>query len=100
MKITKVDIYLLDAGVQKASRRPIVCRVHTDECIYGDGEAGVAYGSGANAAFGMIKDLAPLIIGKDPMNVEPIWESLLKTTFWGQGAGPLSFQESARSTSR
>ena len=91
MKITKVDIYLLDAGAQKASRRPIVCRIHTDEGIYGDGEAGVAYGSGSNAAFGMIKDLAPLIIGKDPMNVEPIWESLLKTTFWGQGGGTIVF---------
>ena len=72
MKITKVDVYLLDAGAQRAERRPIVCRVHTDEGIYGDGEAGVAYGSGSNAAFGMIKDLAPLIVGRDPMNVEPI----------------------------
>ena len=37
MKITKVDLYLLDAGAQNASRKPIVCRVHTDEGIYGDG---------------------------------------------------------------
>ncbi len=73
MKITKVDIYLLDAGEQRKSRKPIVCRIHTDEGIYGDGEAGVAYGAGSNAAFEMIKDLAPLLISSDPMNVEPTW---------------------------
>ena len=91
MKITKVDIYLLDAGDQKERRRPIVCRIHTDEGIYGDGEAGVAFGRGSSAAFGMIKDLAPLIIGQDPMNVGPIWESLFKDTFWGQGGGTIVF---------
>jgi L-alanine-DL-glutamate epimerase-like enolase superfamily enzyme len=91
MKITKVDIYLLDAGDQRASRKPIVCRVHTDEGIYGDGEAGVAYGSGASAAFGMIKDLATLLIGKDPMNVGPAWDTLFKHTFWGQGGGTIVF---------
>ena len=31
MKITKVDVYMLDAGVQRASRRPIIARVSTDE---------------------------------------------------------------------
>ncbi len=91
MKITQVEVYLLDAGEQSKSRKPIVCRVHTDEGIYGGGEAGVAYGSGANAAFGIIKDLAPLLIGRDPMNVEPAWETLFKSTFWGQGGGTIVF---------
>ena len=58
MKITKVDVYMLDATVQRASRRPIIARVHTDEGIYGDGEAGIALGTGAPAAFGMVQDLA------------------------------------------
>ncbi|MBU0992395.1 MAG: mandelate racemase/muconate lactonizing enzyme family protein [Proteobacteria bacterium] len=91
MKITKVDIYLLDAGDQRHARKPIVCRVHTDQGIYGDGEAGVAYGAGANAAFGMIRDLADLIIGDDPMDIDPVWEKLFKTTFWGQGGGAIVF---------
>lgn len=39
MKISKVDIYMLDAGEQRKSRRPICCRIFTNEGIYGDGEA-------------------------------------------------------------
>ena len=91
MKITKVDVYMLDATVQRASRRPIIARVHTDEGIYGDGEAGIALGTGAPAAFGMVQDLARLIIGMDPMNTEQIWHRLLKSSFWGMGGGPVVF---------
>lgn len=91
MKITQVDVYMLDAGIQRGSRKPICCRIYTDEGIYGDGEAGVAYGAGATAAFGMVQDLAKFIIGKDPMKTEAIWEELFKTTFWGQGGGTIVF---------
>ncbi len=91
MKITKIDVYMLDATVQRASRRPIICRIHTDEGIYGDGEAGIALGTGAPAAFGMVQDLARLIIGLDPMNTEFIWHRLFKSSFWGMGGGPVVF---------
>jgi len=91
LKITKIDVYMLDAGVQRNHRKPIIARIHTDEGIYGDGEAGIALGTGATAAFGMVKDLAGLIIGMDPMKIEPIWERLLKASFWGQGGGAIVF---------
>ncbi len=44
MKITSVEIYLLDGG--RPSWRPIVCRVNTDEGLYGYGKAAVAFNSG------------------------------------------------------
>lgn len=91
MKIKKVDIYMLDATVQRASRRPIIARITTDEGIYGDGEAGIALGTGAPAAFGMVQDLARLIIGMDPFDTEKIWHRLLKSSFWGMGGGPIVF---------
>lgn len=91
MKITKVDVYLLDAGTQRASRRPVVCRIQTDEGIYGDGEAGIAYGVGSLAAFSMVQDLCRLIIGKDPFQVEAIWEQLFRNSFWLQGGGAIEF---------
>lgn len=91
MKITKIDIYMLDATVQRASRRPIIARITTDEGIYGDGEAGIALGTGAPAAFGMVQDLARLIIGMDPFETEKIWHRLLKSSFWGMGGGPIVF---------
>ena len=33
MKITKVDVYMLYAGEQRWQRKPIICRIHTDEGI-------------------------------------------------------------------
>ena len=44
---------------------PIGCRIHADVGIRGDGEAGMAYGVGGSGAFGMVCDLAELIIGMD-----------------------------------
>jgi len=84
MKITSVDVYLLNCGTR--DWRPIVCRVNTDEGIYGYGEASVGFDSGAPAAFEMICDLAPWVVGMDPMEHEVIWEKLFQKSFWGQSA--------------
>lgn len=89
MKITKVDV--MQVKTPNPNWRPIICRIHTDEGIYGDGEAALAYGIGAPAAFGMIKDLSKLIIGMNPLDNEVIWDKLYKETFWGQNGGPVVF---------
>ena len=44
MKITKVDVLHLKTNLKNGHWRPIVCRIYTDEGIYGDGEAALAYG--------------------------------------------------------
>ena len=90
MKITKVDV-IQEKVPERASWRPILCRIYTDEGIYGDGEAALAYGIAAPAAFGMVRDLAALIIGMDPLDNEVIWDKLYKATFWGQNGGPVVF---------
>ncbi len=89
MKITKIDVMKVECELP--GWRPIICRIYTDEGIYGDGEAALAYGIGASGAFGMVKDLAALIIGMDPLDNEVIWDKLYKTTFWGQNGGPVVF---------
>ena len=89
MKITKVDVFLVHSD--RPTWRPILCRIYTDEGIYGDGEAALAYGIAAPAAFGMVKDLSTLIIGMDPLDNEVIWDKLYKSTFWGQNGGPVVF---------
>ena len=48
MKITKVEV--LRVKTNRPSWRPIFCRIHTDAGIYGDGEAAMAYDTGAPAA--------------------------------------------------
>jgi hypothetical protein len=90
MKITSVDVMELKLRNDK-QLRPIVCRVNTDEGIYGYGEAAMAYGVGASAAFGMIKDLSANIIGMNPLENEVVWDKLYKGTFWGQNGGPVVF---------
>ena len=91
MKITKVNVYLEKTPAGRPGWRPILCRIFTDEGIFGDGEAAIAYGKGAPAAFGMVRDLAPMIIGMDPLKNDVIWEKLYKGTFWGQSGGPIVF---------
>jgi L-alanine-DL-glutamate epimerase-like enolase superfamily enzyme len=90
MKIESVDIMELKPR-DNPGWRPVVCRINTDEGLYGYGEAALAYGVGASAAFGMVKDLSRMIIGQDPLDNEVIWDRLYKATFWGQNGGPVVF---------
>lgn len=86
MKITKVDIFKV--GFPKYPIwKPILCRIYTDEGIYGDGEAAMAYGVASTGAFGMLQDLANLVIGMDPLENEVIWQKMYRSTFWGQNGG-------------
>jgi L-alanine-DL-glutamate epimerase-like enolase superfamily enzyme len=90
MKITKVDVMMVKIAAMP-KLRPIICRIFTDEGLFGDGEAALAYGIAAPAAFGMVQDLSKLIIGMDPLDNEVIWDKLYKSTFWGQNGGPVVF---------
>ena len=91
MKITMVDVLHLKTNLKNGHWRPIVCRIYTDEGIYGDGEAALAYGESQIAAFGIVQNFAKLIIGMDPLQHEVIWDKLYRTTFWGQNGGPVIF---------
>lgn len=89
MKIVKIEV--LKVKTARPTWRPVFCRIHTDEGIYGDGEAALAYGRAADAGFAAVKEFADLIIGMDPLKNELIWDKLYKTTFWGQNGGPVIF---------
>lgn len=92
MKITKVEVMLVDPGMRDSlAWWPVVCRVHTDEGIYGDGEAALSFGRASHAAYGALIDFAKLVIGMDPLAHEVIWEKLYKSTFWAQNGGPAVF---------
>lgn len=89
MKIISVDVVDVACDFNSATSkwRPIVVRINTDEGIVGYGEVGLAYGKGASGGFGLVQELAELIIGMDPMCNEAIWEKMMRKTFWGQGGG-------------
>jgi galactonate dehydratase len=88
MKITEVQVYLVSVG----GRHPVLARVLTNEGTSGVGEAAIAYGVGATAAAGMIKDLAQeFLLGKDPFPIEALWSEMYDHTFWAKGGGPIVF---------
>ena len=91
MKITSIDVFALKPRYMPQAMRGIVCRVNTDTELYGYGEAAVSYGKGSMAGFHMIKELAPVILGQDPLRTEWLWERMFMDTFWGQSGGPIFY---------
>jgi len=88
MKVVSAKVYLVEVG----GRRPVLVQVITDEGIVGVGEAAIAYGTGATAAAGMVKDLAEAhLLGRDPARIEAIWSEMYDHTFWAKGGGPIVF---------
>jgi len=89
VKITSVDVFDLSVIPGLEGCAPICIRVNTDAGISGFGEVGVAYGKAHNAGVGIAKDFGKLIIGRDPMEIEAIWEHIFRDTFWGMGGGTI-----------
>lgn len=88
MKITSAKVFLVESGYVK----PIIVELTTDEGITGIGEAAIAYGLGATAAAGMIKDLCErLIVGKDPFRIEQLFTEMYDHSFWAKGGGAIVF---------
>ncbi|MGN0183675.1 MAG: mandelate racemase/muconate lactonizing enzyme family protein [Aristaeellaceae bacterium] len=89
MRITKIDV--LRSEPVEGGWRPLFCRIYTDEGIYGDGEAALSYDDITTAAFGMLQDLAPMLIGMDPLQHEVIWNKLYHKCFFALNGGPVIF---------
>lgn len=88
MKIVSAKVFLVESGYVK----PIIVELTTDEGITGIGEAAIAYGLGATAAAGMIKDFCDrLVIGADPFRVETLFTKMYDNSFWAKGGGAIVF---------
>ena len=92
MRITKIDImHLQERPTDNPAWSPVLCRIHTDAGIFGNGECGMAYGCPSTAARAALEEFSRLIIGRDPLQSQLIWQDLYRTTFWGQNGGPVIF---------
>lgn len=88
MKITKVEVRLVHPDYSLAANDnmqkftggcvPIMVRIHTDEGIYGDGEIGLGFGTGQMVAVEYAKSLSALLIGRDPLEHDVIWNKLYR----------------------
>ncbi len=80
MKVTGISTRVVNAAL----RNWIFVRVDTDEPgLYGWGEATLEWKT--RAVVGTLEDLAPLVIGCDPRDIEGIFRRLNKLGFWRLG---------------
>jgi galactonate dehydratase len=87
-KVTGCRIYI--AAID--GRYPVLVQLLTDQGVTGVGDAAVAYGTGAQSAAAMVKELVQqFVIGKDPFRIEAIWSEMYDHTFWAKGGGTIIF---------
>lgn len=85
--IENVRIFKLSGG----PLHPVLVELTTTDGIVGYGEAAVAYGLGANAAAGMLTDLAPHVVGADATYPRHVWQEIYDNSFWTKGGGAVVF---------
>ena len=90
MKIVSIDTIMIPPEkVGFGTACPVLCRVNTDEGIYGYGEAGVTFFLGSESVEAMIRDMGRMILGMDPMENEVIWEHIYRNGYWTKGNGAI-----------
>ena len=78
-------------NVRGGGLHPVVVELTTKDGIKGWGEAAVAYGIGANAAAGMLSDLAHKVVGADAAYPRNVWHEIYDNAFWTKGGGAIVF---------
>lgn len=78
-------------NVRSGPQRPVIVELTTKDGITGYGEAAVAYGLGADAAAGMLKELAPSVVGADATYPRHVWQEIYDNSFWTKGGGAIVF---------
>jgi len=79
MKIEEIKVFVCSPG-----RNFVTVKVITDEGIYGLGDATVNGREMAVVAY-LEEHVAPCLIGRDPQQIEDIWQYLYKGVYWRKG---------------
>ncbi len=89
MKVTRVETLALSYPLEKPiwdaqlfipNRNAVLVKVHTDEGITGVGESASFGGGGATTRAIIENQLAPFVVGQDPLMVEQIWQRMYQGT--------------------
>ncbi len=85
MRITRIEPLVVDAGL----RNWVFVLVDTDEPgLHGVGEATLEFQT--NAVVGAVRDLAELVISRDPTDVERLWQMMFRHPFFKGGPVTMS----------
>ncbi|MDI3543189.1 MAG: mannonate dehydratase [Candidatus Atribacteria bacterium] len=79
MKISNIKVIITCPG-----RNYVLVKVETDEGIYGVGDA-TLNGRELAVAKALEEHIVPLLIGKDPDQIEDIWQYIFRGTYWRGG---------------
>ena len=94
MKVTSVEPIPVrypepnDAG---ATRHLLLVRVRADDGQVGWGEAVTMWPEASRAAAAVVDGLAPLLVGRDPVQVDALWRAMKEHTWWYGLGGIASF---------
>lgn len=79
MKITDIKVIVASPG-----RNFVTVKIHTDQGLTGIGDATVNGRELAVAAY-LTEHVIPCLIGRDPHQIEDIWQYLYKGAYWRRG---------------
>ncbi len=79
MKITEIRVIVASPG-----RNFVTVKVMTDEGLYGVGD-GTVNGRELAVATYLEEHVIPCLIGRDPMQIEDIWQYLYRGAYWRRG---------------
>lgn len=85
MKISSIDIIRLKRW-DFSAQTPVLCRINTDNGLYGYGEAGVSIMDYSLGSFGVLEAICKKLIGMDPLANDVIYTQLSKG-MWPMGNG-------------
>src|SRR5271167_2582578 len=84
MKITKATVNVCSPG-----RNFVTLKIETDEGIYGLGD-GTLNGRELAVVSYLTEHVIPCLIGRDPFQVEDIWQYLYRGAYWRRGPVTMS----------
>ena len=79
MKITDAKVFVCSPG-----RNFVTLKIYTDEGVYGLGDA-TLNGRELSVASYLQDHLVPCLIGRDPQQIEDIWQYFYKGAYWRRG---------------
>ncbi len=84
MKITDVGITVTNPGGWNF----VLVKITTDEGLHGWGDASLA--GREHAVVETLRTFSPLLLGRDPSQMEDIWQSLYRSGYWKGGSTAMS----------
>lgn len=84
MKITQADVYVCSPG-----RNFVTLKIETDEGVYGLGDA-TLNGRELSVVSYLRDHLIPCLIGRDPHQIEDIWQYFYRGAYWRGGPVTMS----------